>query len=549
MDLVSTEVRETVRLAVWLGVLSAFGPFALAVLQLQVYTLVVPSGSMATAYGIIAGLVIISVTIVALAYVRDEILNVLGNRLARRLALPAILAAAERAAEPATAATLAAHDVEEIRRGATGVLCCSALDAVLVPVLLVLLAAFHWAFAALGLVCAVLALVVGLLTERATRSALLESNTDMARLSALVADTARCAEIVEALGMLPAVARRWAAPFALGLDRLRFAQSRAVMAESASVVLNGVCSGGIMILGATMALAGQNIGAGMIVGLLLAGRLMAPFSRLGAAVEEAAAMRAAWRRLDLLLRDAAAATPREAHAFPCHAGLLAAERVTLLLPGKPQPLLREVNLRVGPGEVVAIVGPPGAGKSTLLRMLLGMQQPTAGGVFLDGHMTAHWDREDLARHVGYLPQEPVLTEGTVAEAIARLAQRPDPAAVLRAARLAGAERMICGLPAGFATPLGGALRLSAGQRQRICLARAVYGRPRLVLLDEPAAFLDAEGEAWVVRMLRRLSAAGIGVVLTTHRPGLLGAAQRVLVLEGGVLRAASVERALPARAA
>ncbi|WP_270939371.1 ATP-binding cassette domain-containing protein, partial [Falsiroseomonas oryzae] len=230
----------------------------------------------------------------------------------------------------------------------------------------------------------------------------------------------------------------------------------------------------------------------------------------------------------------AAPPPAAGRAFPCPEGRLVLERLTVLVPKEPRPLLREVSLVAAPGDVVAIAGAVGSGKSTLLRMIAGAARPAAGAAFLDGHATWQWDREDIARHLGMLPQEPVLTEGTVAEAIARLGT-PDMRAVIRAARLAGAERTVARLPYGYATRIGPDTPLSLGQRQRIALARAVYGEPRLVLLDEPSAWLDAEGEATVLALLAALRERGATVLFTSHRPVLLRAADRVLVLRHGML--------------
>ncbi|MBX6376347.1 MAG: ATP-binding cassette domain-containing protein, partial [Acetobacteraceae bacterium] len=431
----------------------------------------------------------------------------------------------------------AMRDVEEVRRGVAGPLCSLALDAVLVPMLLLLLAWFHWAFGVLAAAFAALALLLGLAAERLTRQALAESNQAAARGAALVADAVRCAEAVEAMGLMPALVRRWAVEIGRGAEQLRRAPAGARAATAAAATLYGLASGGALVVGALLITNGSPIGYGLVAALLLTTRIMEPFSRLGAVLEEAAAARAAWRRLDLLLSEADAAPAPETRAYPCPEGRLQVERVTLVQPGAGRALLREVDLTLSPGEVVALVGPPGSGKSTLLRIILGLRRPTAGEVFLDGHATAHWDREDLARHIGYLPQDPLLTGGTVAEAIARLAERPDMRAVLRAAQLAGADRMVAGLPQGFATRIqGGDVRLSMGQRQRIALARAVYGTPRIVLLDEPAAYLDAEGEAAVARMMAALAEAGAAVLFTSHREGLLRAAGRVVALrEGGLL--------------
>jgi ATP-binding cassette subfamily C protein len=208
-----------------------------------------------------------------------------------------------------------------------------------------------------------------------------------------------------------------------------------------------------------------------------------------------------------------------------------------------------VDLAVRPGEVVALVGASGSGKSTLLRLLLGVIRPMAGGAYLDGHATHQWDRRDLARHVGFLPQDHLLSRGTAAEVIARL-EEPDMALVLDAARRAGAHETIVALPQGYATPIAGAAwQLSMGQRQRIALARALYGRPPVLLLDELAGSMDAEGEAQVAALLAALREEGCAVVFTTHRPSLLATADRVLALRNGVLAPATAAGGVEAPAA
>jgi ABC-type protease/lipase transport system fused ATPase/permease subunit len=203
-------------------------------------------------------------------------------------------------------------------------------------------------------------------------------------------------------------------------------------------------------------------------------------------------------------------------------------------------LLRNVELTVEPGSIIAIVGQSGSGKSTLLRILVGLLRPSAGGVYLDGHATSQWDRRDFARHVGFLPQQPLLSRGTAAEVIARL-EEPDMELVLEAARRGGAHDVIAGLPNGYATPLSGTYQLSMGQRHRIALARALYGRPKLLLLDELAGSMDSEGEAHVAELLQQLREEGTSVIFTTHRPSLVAVADRVLALRNGTLVPAGEE--------
>jgi ATP-binding cassette subfamily C protein len=550
MSRLRPEITAAVRLAALLGLVGALGPFLLVVLKAQIWMLVLPTGSMETAWGLAAGFAVAACAVVALAHLRDVALIALGNRLARRLALPALLAAAERpGVDPALATQQALHDVEELRRGIAGPVCTFALDAVLVPALLLMLSVFHWAFAVFGLAAALVALVLGVMAERMTRRTLAEANRAGVRGARLVADSVRCAEAVEAHGMLPALVRRWAGALALGAAQLRAAQSGARLASAATTTLYGLATSGALVVGATLALNGVNIGFGIVAGVLLTARLMEPFGHLSGSLGDLASARAAWARLDALLGAANAAPPRESRAYPCLEGCLAVERVTLVHPGGGRPLLREVTLDLAPGQVVALAGPPGAGKSTLLRLILGVEVPTAGGVFLDGHATAQWDREDLARHIGYLPQDPAMPAATVAEAIARLDPAPDMAEVLRAARLAGADRMIASLPDGYATRLDGPVRLSMGQRQRIALARAVYGVPRILLLDEPAAYLDAEGEAAVARMIATVSTAGTAVLFTSHREALLQEAGRTLTLKSGAWALRGPSADAPARIA
>jgi ABC-type protease/lipase transport system fused ATPase/permease subunit len=531
----SAELARGARAAALLGLAGALGPFALVMLTVQFYALVVPTGSLETALGLGAGFALVAIVVVALTQMRERLLLLSTERLVRRLTARALAAATARAAAPATAADQALRDIDLVRRGVAGPLSALALDAMLVPALLLLLATFHWAFAVFAAAAALLALVLGLAAHRATRTALADSNEAAVQAARLVADSARAAEAVEAMGMLPALVRRWAGTLARSTGGLRRAQATARITQAATGALYGVAQGGAVAVGVLVVVEGSNAGYGLLAGLLLTARVMDPFSRLGLQIEDAAAARAAWQRLDRLLAADEAAPAPATRAFPCPEGRLLLDRVTLVFPGSARPLLRDVGLVVGPGDVVGLAGPPGTGKSTLLRVILGVQATNAGDAFLDGHATTQWDRSDLARHIGYLPQDPVLGAATVAQAIARLAPVIDTAAVLQAVRLAGALRMVAGLPHGFATRLGEAPALSMGQRQRIALARAVYGAPRLVLLDEPAAYLDAEGEAAVAALIAALSARGSAVIFTSHREGLLRAATRVVTLRDGTL--------------
>lgn len=541
IDVARAEIGEATRLTLALGLVLAIAGFAVTVSKLMIWQMVLPTGNGWTLAGLAILLCLSIGMMVALDQLRELGLLAVSHRLARRLAAPLVLAAAQQAGRSDIAAGQALRDVEELRRNLTGPVLTGVVDAVLVPTLILLLAFFHWGFALWALVCSLVALLLSLVGERLTRRALLASNEAHAATTGLVADAMRCAEAVEAMGLRRRLARRWEARMDDSAVALRGAQDGSRWIGAGLATVSGIGSGGALVLGTLLASAGVNIGIGGLVAMLVTSQIIGPFARLGGAAHEWGAALGAWQRLAGLLRaDRSADT---AIAFPCREARLVLERVTYAHRGAPRPLLRDIGLVVAPGQVVAIAGGAGSGKTTLLRIAIGMVKPSAGGCFLDGQATWQWQREDFARHVGYLPQDPLLTDGTVAEAIARLG-RPDMAAVIEAARLADAHALIAALPAGYATPIRAEGPLSSGQRQRVALARALYNRPKLLVLDEPAAFLDAEGEQRLVRLLRRLAGQGIGVLFTSHRPALLAAADRVLLLRGGQLIAAAAAPAI-----
>jgi PrtD family type I secretion system ABC transporter len=273
----------------------------------------------------------------------------------------------------------------------------------------------------------------------------------------------------------------------------------------------------------------------MIAATILLSRALAPVETLVAGWRTLVEARLAWRRLNELLE---ANPPLEtAIDLPAPAGKLEVDRVLYGIKGAERPIVRGVSFKLAAGEALGVIGPSAAGKSTLARLVIGVWKPVAGIVRLDGADVAAWPRERLGPHIGYLPQDVELFAGTVAANIARLAER-DSAAVIRAAERAHVHELILRLPKGYDTEVGenGQL-LSPGQRQRIALARALYGNPRLVVLDEPNANLDEAGDAALIEALKAAKAERRTVFVMTHRANVLAVADTVILLANGIIQA------------
>jgi ATP-binding cassette subfamily C protein len=449
-----------------------------------------------------------------------------------RMGVPAMLATAQRAGRLDTISSSALNDLEVVRAALAGSVSRSLVALLVAPLLIVLLVIIHWLYAIVALVFCVLAGVISLAVTRAAQQEVELTSGGTARAYGLAADAMRSGEAVLAMGMLPRLTRLWISVSTEGAGEAWLAWRRAARLAFLLDVVLGLFRGSVIFLGVWIVFSGSSIDGVMAGALFLVFRLTGPIGALGSTSHDLAEGIAAWRRLRALVAETP--PPADGIAFPCPHGRLVVEHMSFAFRGPQPALLRNIELTVEPGTIVAIVGPSGSGKSTLLRLLVGLYRPSAGGVYLDGHATSQWDRRDFARHVGFLPQQPLLSRGTAAEVIARL-EEPDMDLVLEAARRSGAHEIIAGLPLGYATPISGNYQLSMGQRHRIAMARALYGRPKLLLLDELAGSMDTEGEAHVAELLGRLRQEGTSVIFTTHRPSLVAVADRVLALRNGTL--------------
>ncbi len=339
-------------------------------------------------------------------------------------------------------------------------------------------------------------------------------------------------DTVRALGMRRSVGHRWQMLRDRALEaNIRYSDSNGFYAIS-SKTFRVFLQSAILALGAYLVLQNQITAGAMIASSIIIGRALAPIE--GAIGQWALVQRAfqGWKQLSDLL----AKVPEEEGrtALPKPRAILEVNQVTAIPPGEKVATLRMLSLELGPGQALGVIGQSASGKSTLARILTGIWPPAGGSARLDGASLEQYGYDGLAEHVGYLPQDVVLFEGTVAENIARMEINPDAEKVVAAAKKAGAHDMILRLPDGYDTrlPATGA-RLSGGQKQRIGLARALYGDPVLVVLDEPNSNLDAEGSLAVNLAIRNLKAEGKSVVIMAHRPAAIEECDLILILENG----------------
>jgi ATP-binding cassette, subfamily C, type I secretion system permease/ATPase len=502
--------------------------------MLQVFDRVLASRSEETLLALSAAAVVAVVVMAALDALRARLLAVSGAALDRRLGprvLDGLLAQTARLSGAAYLNGL--RDVAALRGFLGGAGLIAIFDAPWLLLFLLVIFLFHPLMGAVALAGALLMGALAWLNERLTRRPLERAQAEARRAGRFIDASVRNAEVISALGMLPAVSRRW--------TRLNDAALREQMrASGVGGTLTGLTKLSRQLIQLAMLATGawlvvdQNVTPGiMIAATIILGRALAPVEALVAGWRSLVEARGAWRRLDQLLESNPPADPGT--ELPAPAGALRLEGVTFALKTGERPIVRGVSFALAPGESLGLIGPSASGKSTLARLIVGVWKPQAGTVRLDGADVAAWPRERLGPHVGYLPQDVELFAGTVAENIARLTQ-PDPAEVIRAAQRAHVHELVLRLPQGYDTDIGeSGQSLSPGQRQRIGLARALYGNPRLVVLDEPNANLDHEGDEALLSALQGLKEDGVTTVVIAHRPSLLREVDKMLVLREGAV--------------
>ena len=525
-------VAAAMALCILLSVALQAAMLAAPLLTMHVMDGVLATRSLATLGALAVGFVVAIALGGLLRHLRAALLAAATEASARRLQNRALRAAVGRAMQgDRTAGAMALQDVLELRRFLGGGTLAELMDLVAMPVALAVLFLLHPLYGWIGVAGCVLLGLIGWLADATTRGALAGASAEAARVSAQLAGRLRQRDLVEGLGLLPAIVGRWHLRYLRAIGRLDAAQLRVRMLQGFARFATLLFQGGTAAIGAWLVIDQVAAPGSIIAAAMLAGMATAPVARLVATWRDWAFARLAWSRLRRLVADAPP-EPTWAAAAEAQTGL-SAQNLTVTPPGRNAPLVRDLSLRLAPGEVLAITGRNGAGKTTLLRALLGLVPAEAGGVALDGFDAHRTARAAIGQRIGYLPQEAQLLDGSVLDNIRRFGDGTAEQAVA-AARRAGAHEAIGRLPQGYATACGPAQGLSGGQRRLVGLARALFGAPRLLVLDEPEAGLDARAIESVRAAVASFRAAGGMVVLVTHQPeAWRGLLDHVLHLEGG----------------
>ena len=527
-------VLATIIFSTFVNLLMLTGPLYM----LQVYDRVLGSRSEATLVALSVLVVFLFLIMGVLDYARGRVMALVGARFQDRLDRRVFAASMQRSAVAPNdpLAISAQRDLEAIRTFLASPVLLALMDLPWTPAFLAVIFVFHpmmgWLSVAGGLVLVGVTLLNQMLSRIPQKEAVAASI-----LSERTADQLKVeAETMQALGMTEVAFDRWQKARKHSLSKGIMAATLAGGFGSLTRTFRLFLQSAMLGLGAWLVLRTELSAGAMIAGSILMGRALSPIEMIVG--QWGVPQRAAegWRRLSELLSRVPPRPPRT--TLPRPKALLDVEALTVGPPGEQVALLKGVSFRVEPGQALGVIGVSGSGKTTLAKALTGVWHPIAGKIRLDGASLDQYDPDRLGRLIGYLPQRISLFDGTIAENIARLDPHPDSARIVEAARKADAHEMIVRLPDGYDTRVSAAGgRLSGGQMQRIGLARALYGDPVLLILDEPNSNLDSSGSMALNMAIRTMKAEGKSVLIMAHRPAAIQECDLLLVLESGVRKA------------
>ena len=506
-----------------------------SIYMLQVYDRVLQSRNVTTLIMLTVIMLGFYLMLGMLELARSKLLIRIGAQLDMKLNSRVFVASFEKNLKRAGGnAGQALGDLTNVRQFLTGNGLFAFFDAPWAPIYLVVIFFFNPWLGMFALFAALILFSLAWATELSTRKPLAEATQIAASANNYATNNLRNAEVIEAMGMLDNLRHRWLQKQMRFLSLQNEASDKAASISAATksvrIAVQSLVLGG----GALLVIEGQLTPGGMIAASILLGKALQPVEMAIGVWKQLLGARTAYHRLEELLQE----HPERPSGMelPAPAGRLLLEDVMAAAPGSQALILKQVGFNVAPGEIVGVIGPSASGKSTLARLLVGVWPTLGGKVRLDGADIYTWDKNLLGPSVGYLPQDIELFEGTIAENIARFGD-VDADQVVEAAKLAGVHDMILRFPNGYDTQIGdsGSV-LSGGQRQRIAFARAIYGNPSFVVLDEPNSNLDDVGEAALVRAIQELKRRGTTVILITHRTSIISVVDKLLLLVDGVMQ-------------
>jgi len=509
------------------------------IFMLQVYDRVLGSRSEETLLSLFLLMGFLFLIMGILDYARGRVLARVGARFQTRLDRRVFAAMVRKAAvapEKEANATNNLRDLEAVQRFLASPVLTALFDMPWTPIFLIAIAIFHPWLGMLAVVGGLLLVGVALFNQITTVGPVARANLATLRAERMAEQIRVEAELVRSLGMQDSTFSRWQI---LRDSSLRESVSASdlgggftVTSKTFRLFLQSAMLG----LGAYLVLQQQLTPGGMIAASILLGRALAPIDMALGQWQVVQRAREGWQRLAELLSLVSEEPPRT--ALPRPKARLSVQQVTIIPPGEQQASVRMVSFDVEPGEAVGIIGHSASGKSTLARALVGVWRPSGGKIRLDGASLDQYEPDVLGKHIGYLPQRVQLFDGTIAQNIARLQKDARDEDIVAAAKKAAAHDMIVKMPDGYdtlVTPTGG--RLSGGQMQRIGLARAMFGDPVLLVLDEPNSNLDNEGSEALNASIRAMKAEGKSILIMAHRPAAIKECDKLLVMEGGARRA------------
>ena len=424
------------------------------------------------------------------------------------------------------------RDLDTVRSFLSGIGPVALFDLPWMPVYLIICFVFHTYIGLTALFGAIVLITITVFTELTTRRPTRSASQFASARNALLEASRRNAEAITAMGMVGRIAARWNDLNRRYMELTQRASDIAGGLGAMSKVLRMMLQSAILAVGAWLVINQQSTAGIIIAGSILGGRALAPVDLAIANWRGFVAARQSWERLSRLL----AHLPPQAEPMPLQPPqrAIVVQGAAVTAPGTQKVICQDVNFTLAAGKALGVIGPTASGKSSLARMLVGIWTPVRGSVRLDGASIEQWSSEALGRHVGYLPQDVELFPGNVAQNIARFEDPPNAEAVLAAANAAGVHDLIVNLPEGYETSVGDhGNALSAGQAQRIGLARALYRDPFLVVLDEPNSNLDAEGDEALTQAILGVRARGGIVVVVAHRPSAIAGVDYILVMAKG----------------